>query len=117
MRHRERHRLPFRPHLFIMDYKSKRWKKLRESILRRDNYLCQESLRYGKRVQANTVHHIFPAEDYPELQWQPWNLISLSEDMHNRMHNRATGELSEEGENLRKRTARKHSPHIEHISE
>ena len=34
------------------------------------------------------------------------------------MHNRATGELSEDGENLRKRTARKHYPApVEHISE
>lgn len=88
-----------------MDYKSKRWKHLRESILRRDNYMCQESLRYGKRVQANTVHHIFPAKLFPEYQWQPWNLISLSQAVHNEMHVRDTDELTAKGYALMRRTA------------
>ena len=92
-----------------MNYKSLRWKKLRESILKRDNYLCQESLRYGKHKAANTVHHIFPAEDYPEYQWETWNLISLSNEKHEAMHNRQTNELSDEGLALLYRTARKNN--------
>lgn len=89
-----------------MDYKSKRWKSLRAAILRRDDYTCQESLRYGKHVQANTVHHIFPAKLFPEYQWMPWNLISLSQSVHNEMHVRDTDELTEKGFELMRRTAR-----------
>ena len=90
-----------------MDYKSKRWKRTRQAILRRDGYQCQISLRYGKRVEADTVHHIFPAEQYPEYQWESWNLISLARDVHNRMHVRDTKELTEEGRQLLERTARR----------
>ena len=97
--------LPFA--LGIMDYKSTRWKKLRERILRRDNYMCQVSVRYGRHVQADTVHHIFPADEYPEYQWQEWNLISLSGSMHNKMHIRDTQELTDEGIKLLEKTKRK----------
>ena len=89
-------------------YKSKRWKRTRAAILARDGYQCQESKRYGKAVPANTVHHIFPISDYPQYRWELWNLISLSNDKHNEMHDRNTGELTEEGKKLQERTARKY---------
>lgn len=90
-----------------MNYKSKRWKKKREAILRRDGYMCQLSKRYGRHVEATTVHHIFPASKYPEYEWCDWNLISLSSSMHNRMHIRGSDELTEEGLRLMYRTAEK----------
>ena len=42
-------------------YRSKRWKLKREKILKRDKYLCQYFSRYGKLVEAEHVHHIYPA--------------------------------------------------------
>ena len=96
-----------------MNYKSKRWKKKRETILRRDGYQCQISLRYGKHVEADTVHHIFPADKFPEYQWENWNLISLAGSVHNKMHERDTQELTAEGMQLMKRTARKQGIIIE----
>ena len=42
-------------------YADKRWPPLRARILRRDDYLCQQCLRYGKHRAATTVHHCFPA--------------------------------------------------------
>lgn len=84
-------------------YKTKRWKKLREYILKRDKYLCQDAIRYGKSVEATTVHHIFPASEYPELFYNPDNLISLSTAAHNAMHDRATNEISKKGKELQKR--------------
>ena len=90
-----------------MDYKSRRWRRLRERILKRDGYMCQESKRYGKMIEANTVHHIFPASRFPEDQWSEWNLVSLSTAAHNRMHIRDTDELTEEGMRLMKRAARR----------
>ena len=86
------------------DYKSNRWHRLRERVLREAGYRCQYARRYGKRVQANTVHHIWPAEDYPEYALERSNLIALSNEAHNRMHDRATGRLTETGEQLRRRT-------------
>lgn len=90
-------------------YKSARWKKLRERILRRDGYMCQLSKRYGVMRQAQTVHHIFPRDLYPQYEWCAWNLISLTHDMHNRLHARGTDELTEEGKALLTRVAREHN--------
>ena len=47
--------------------KTKKWEKFRDKILRKYNYLCQESLRYGISEPAEMVHHIFPVSEYPEL--------------------------------------------------
>lgn len=96
-------------------YKTTRWKKLRESILRRDGYMCQLTKRYGKMIEANTVHHIFPREYFPEFQWEPWNLISLSAVAHNTLHDRDTDQLTEEGLELLMRTARRY--HVENVDE
>jgi len=85
-------------------YHTKRWKRKREHILKRDNYLCQESKRYGKRVDADTVHHIYPVEEYPEYAFCDWNLISLTHDKHNAMHDRTTNKLTVLGDALKKRT-------------
>lgn len=87
------------------DYSSnnRRWQKLRLRILRRDGYLCQESRRYGKLVEATTVHHVWPAEDYPEFAYSEWNLLSLCEEAHEKMHDRKTRKLSPLGERWRKK--------------
>ena len=90
-------------------YRSRRWERLRESVLRRDGYMCQESKRYGKQVQATTVHHIFQRDEYPEYEWEPWNLISLCDKAHNEMHDRMTGKLTENGKRLLDRTAIEHN--------
>ena len=87
--------------------KDKRWERLREFILARDQYLDQEAKRYGKRMEANHVHHIFPREFFPEWQYEPWNLISLSQKTHNEMHDRETHKLTEKGWQLLVRTARR----------
>lgn len=86
------------------DYKSARWRRVRDSVLRAAGYRCQYFRRYGKHVEADRVHHIWPAEDYPQWAWCRWNLIALSNEAHEAMHNRITGELSATGEALRRRT-------------
>ena len=60
----------------------------------------QLELRRGRRVQAQVVHHILPREQFPEYQYAPWNLISLSRDTHELIHNRITGGLSSIGQDL-----------------
>lgn len=88
-------------------YKSRRWERLRESVLRRDGYLCQVSRRFGKRVDADTVHHVFPRDVFPEYQWEAWNLVSLAGSVHDEMHDRQTGALTAKGVELLKRIARR----------
>lgn len=88
-------------------YRSRRWLRLREAVLRRDGYMCRAARRFGKRVQATTVHHIFPRDEFPEYQWEAWNLISLSGQAHDRMHDRNGGALTEAGMELLRRTARR----------
>ena len=89
---------------FCFDYTSPRWRRLRERVLRKAGYRCQWAKRYGRREQATTAHHIWPAEDFPEYAWCEWNLIALSQASHNAMHDRSTGKLTEFGEQLRRRT-------------
>ena len=87
-------------------YDTSTWKKKRERILRRDGYRCQECRRYGRSRQADTVHHIYPLELYPDRALAPWNLISLCNACHNAMHDRETHELTEKGLQLQKRLER-----------
>lgn len=86
-------------------YKSKQWERMRQSILRRDKYVCQYYKRYGKMVPATMVHHIFPVEEYPEYAFELWNLISLSNKAHEIMHDKIHDKLSEEGLRLQRRVA------------
>lgn len=88
-------------------YKSPRWLRLRAAVLRRDGYMCQESRRYGIRAEATTVHHVFPREEFPKYRWEPWNLVSLSGAVHDQMHDRVTGALTDKGVALLRRVARR----------
>lgn len=81
-------------------YNTKDWKRKREAILRRDNYIDQLEKRAGFNVNADTVHHVFPIDQYPEYRLKSWNLISVSRETHEALHNRITGELSEAGTKL-----------------
>ena len=67
-------------------YLNRKWKKKREHILLRDKYLCQYCLRYGRRRDATTVHHIKHANEYPELFFSDQNLVSLCPECHNKEH-------------------------------
>ena len=89
-------------------YLSKKWKKKRSIILRRDGYMCQISKRYGKLVSADVVHHIFPLDEYPEYAFCDWNLVSLSRAAHNKLHDRTTNKLTDVGIDLMVKTAIKH---------
>ena len=91
----------------------KRWERMREFILARDQYLDQEAKRYGKRVEAQVVHHIFPREFFPQYAFDEWNLISLSNKTHDEMHDRTSHLLTMKGFELMLRTARKEKIQIE----
>lgn len=78
-------------------YKTKRWQKKRNRILRRDEYLCRECKRYGRTTEAQTVHHIYPLDERPDMKLDSNNLISLCFECHEQMHDREKNILTEKG--------------------
>lgn len=93
-------------------YESPKWRRVRQSVLRRDKYFDMELKRYGVPRAAEVVHHIFPREEFPQYEYELWNLISLSRKTHNEMHDRDTDELTEKGMDLLRRTCRKYNKEI-----
>nr|DAJ85447.1 MAG TPA: HNH endonuclease bacteriophage, HNH Endonuclease, DNA.52A [Caudoviricetes sp.] len=83
---------------------NKRWRRLRLQALRRDGFRCREAARYGRAVDAEVVHHIWPAEEWPEYAYQLWNLVSLSAAAHDAMHDRATRKLTPLGQRWKNAT-------------
>ena len=67
-------------------YRSRQWQRKREKVLKRDRYLCQRCLRYGRRRAATVVHHKKHLEDHPELALDDENLVSLCNECHNAEH-------------------------------
>ena len=67
-------------------YDSARHRAWAEKVLRKDKYLCQRCLRYGKKVPANVAHHIKPIEFYPELALDVSNGEALCAACHNAEH-------------------------------
>lgn len=92
-------------------YLSARWKRVARRIMVRDGYQCQVAKRYGKTIQADIVHHIFPRELYPMYEWSEWNLIAVSKRAHAKLHT-DTGDLTEIGKDLLRRTAKKNNIQI-----
>ena len=80
-------------------YQAPRWKKLRKMVLVRAKYTDEVRQRHGVLINANTVHHIFPREQYPEYEWERWNLIAVSEATHKHLH-KPDGTLSAAGKEL-----------------
>lgn len=91
-----------------MVYDSARWKALRERVLAASGYKDELERRSGRSIPADTVHHIFPRDKYPQYQLKRWNLIAVSNDTHERLHNRGTGDLSALGYSLMEETAKKY---------
>lgn len=91
-------------------YNSKAWKQKTVHILRRDKWTDQVALRDGVKIEANTVHHILPREEYPQYQLCDWNLISISSATHKkRLHEKYTGKLTKLGKALMYETAAKNN--------
>lgn len=67
-------------------YASRRWQRIRQAVLKRDNYLCQNCLRFGIKTQAEHVHHKIHLEDDVTKAFDMDNLISLCRACHNEMH-------------------------------
>ena len=70
-------------------YARSAWKELAKAILKRDNYTCQDCEYYRKDNKRKLiVHHIKQWSKYPELRFEPSNLITLCEECHKKRHKR-----------------------------
>lgn len=98
-------------------YKSKKWENIRARALKRDGYMCQQSKRYGLARSAEIVHHILPREVFPEYQFSLWNLISLTNKEHDKLHDRASDKLTAEGMRLVRKLARDRGLSIEALEQ
>lgn len=67
-------------------YHTKRWQKLRATILSMYNGLDPYAQSLGRIEYAETVHHIIPAEEEPALFYSIDNLIPLSRHSHDEVH-------------------------------
>ena len=88
-------------------YESRRWKQKRKHILLRDRWIDQVAIRDGMKIEADTVHHILPREDWPQYQWCDWNMISVNGRLTHkgRLHERYSGKLTKLGRQLMRETA------------
>ena len=70
-------------------YKTAEWRKLREKVLKRDLYTCQQTgvLLIGKYPTPNSavVDHIKPHRGDPALFWDENNLQAMSKGYHDRL--------------------------------
>lgn len=96
-------------------YKSGQWNRLRSQAMRRDGYICQQSKRYGRITSAEMVHHILPRDIFPEYQWCLWNLVSLTNKEHDKLHDRVTNRLTDEGMRLVRRLVLERGLDLEEI--
>ncbi|WP_458383768.1 HNH endonuclease [Staphylococcus caledonicus] len=76
-------------------YKSKKWRELREKVLLRDNYECQECKKEGivktidrTKHKSLDVDHIKELDSHPDLAYDMDNLVTLCVSCHNKKHNR-----------------------------
>lgn len=63
------------------DYRSKKYKTFRNTVLERDNYTCRDCNKRGGRLE---VHHIKPWGPYPKLRYKISNGITLCRSCHNK---------------------------------
>lgn len=71
-------------------YKSNNWQQLRDTIMKRDGYLCQDCKARGKITPAEEVHHIIEVTQAnindASITLNPDNLVSLCRECHRQRH-------------------------------
>lgn len=92
-----------------MNYKNKRWKRVRAAAMKRAEHKCEECYRAGKLTYQNLHgHHVNPVWERPDLMYNSDNIYICCQEHHNSFEDRSTGVLSKDGEKLRKRINRKY---------
>ncbi|WP_342986008.1 HNH endonuclease [Clostridium saudiense] len=63
-------------------YWTQKWKQLREYVLARDDYLCQDCLNNKVITEATEVHHIEKIRKAWDKRYDPDNCIALCSECH-----------------------------------
>lgn len=72
-------------------YSGKRWRMVREVVLKRDYYLCQVCKREGRITEGKIVHHIIELREDESLAYELSNLETVCDACHNRLHPERNG--------------------------
>lgn len=71
-------------------YGSPAWQNIRDTAIRRDNYLCVDCWKQGKLTPAAEAHHIIELTqdniNDPTISLNLDNLVSLCRDCHSARH-------------------------------
>ena len=71
-------------------YNSQQWHNMRNYVMKRDAYLCQDCLAKGKQTPAEEVHHITPLNPQnimdPSVTLNENNLVALCRECHKARH-------------------------------
>lgn len=67
-------------------YHSRQWSAIVATIKARASGLDEYELSLGNIKAGNTVHHIFPIDERPDLKSSLENLIYVSARTHNKIH-------------------------------
>ncbi len=70
------------------------WNRIREKIIKRDKNKCQKCGAYSKSGSGLHVHHIKFVKDFPELEFEHDNCITMCEDCHKLQHQKFDYELT-----------------------
>ena len=69
------------------------WERLRDEVLRLDNYECQLCKARGKHRRAVVVHHVKHVRERPDLALSVWDeasgerqLVSVCKECHTKIH-------------------------------
>lgn len=68
------------------------WERVRDEVLKLDNYECQLCKARGKHRRAVVVHHVKHMKERPDLALSVWGddgerqLISVCKECHSEMH-------------------------------
>ena len=69
-------------------YNDKSWRRLSHKLIKDYHKECQMCKAEHKLTRATLAHHIKHLRDYPELAYEPSNLMPLCHDCHERIHER-----------------------------
>ncbi len=74
-------------------YNTPAWKNMRDYILSKNNYLCEECRKDNRYTSADTVHHIIHlrSEGGWELRLKESNLMAICRTCHNKVHREKGG--------------------------
>jgi len=66
----------------------KDWNAIRKRVLKRDNWTCSQCGHISKENYEMEVHHVKKVKDYPELEFEASNCITLCYKCHKKRHSK-----------------------------